>query len=986
MEGFTLALGAAVVKSAMKLWLSDQAIAADASASAVDALVRKLNSVRDQRKLQRLFDQLEETVADRLAPLLEREFRSLDEGEHEAAVSAVRETLEKAALTDQDLFDLDLDAGYLDRHLRAAVPDRPQHFGLSEAGTEFYDRLLRECCSALVEITKTLPRFQAGALAALLQRDTEILDLVREVLRRIPDRRSAVDFEADYRQQVVALLDRMEFFGATLSESSRRYPLSVAYLSLSASAKYLHDVRIEEILAKSSRLLIRGQAGAGKTTLLQWLAVRCAARDVPSSLRKWGDLLPFFIPLREYANGELPTPEQFLRRVGRHIADEMPAGWVQERLRRGEAVVLIDGVDELSADHRNAARAWLRELVSAFPHARYVVTSRPAAIDFGWLDDEGFTVAELQPMTQRDVDAFIHRWHEAMRSQSTEADERKVLDLNEQRLLQMISFRGPLRRLAETPLLCALLCALNRDRHGEIPNDRMTLYRTALDMLLGRRDEERGLKRLPGLFQTEQLLLLQDIAYWLVKNSESDAERVRVRNRIAARLASLGRVSAGPDEVLQYLLERSGLLREPVAGRLDFVHRTFQEYLAAKAAIESDDIGLLMEHASADQWREVIILAAGLASRRQADTMIRTLLQPPVRRRHLLLAVACMETVSALDPVLRAEVQQSAKALVPPHDLDAVRTLAASGEFIVDLLAEHSDYSDPNAVVCAIQTAGMIGGKKAMGFLSRFAAHLDADVLRALVSASTAFDLDEYARTVLKDAQVQQTPIHLTEVQQIPALLHVRNLRRLRLVYNGDLARLASLADRLTLTHLDILNPHSVPVDLSELTDLTGLIELTVEGPSRNWAAIAGLPALQSLRLESHGHGRVDELCGPPQVRHLELRDVVDQQDLSCLGFLEAPRSLQLVNWSNLRDVSLLSRWAPTLKELSLAGSPVTDLTPLQGLTNLVRLDLFRTAAGKGVDLSPLAGLKGLVVEAGPDAETRWEDLLGSGRPAHLTD
>jgi hypothetical protein len=46
--------------------------------------------------------------------------------------------------------------------------------------------------------------------------------LVREVLSRIPDRRSADDFEADYRQQVVALLDHMEFFGATLSESSRR--------------------------------------------------------------------------------------------------------------------------------------------------------------------------------------------------------------------------------------------------------------------------------------------------------------------------------------------------------------------------------------------------------------------------------------------------------------------------------------------------------------------------------------------------------------------------------------------------------------------------------------------------------------------------------------------------------------------------------------------------------------------------------------------
>ncbi|WP_336158724.1 hypothetical protein [Amycolatopsis sp. VC5-11] len=48
----------------------------------------------------------------------------------------------------------------------------------------------------------------------------------------------------------------------------------------------------------------------------------------------------------------LPTSERFLDEAGRHIADEMPTGWVQHRLRTGRAVVLVDGIDELPAKRR----------------------------------------------------------------------------------------------------------------------------------------------------------------------------------------------------------------------------------------------------------------------------------------------------------------------------------------------------------------------------------------------------------------------------------------------------------------------------------------------------------------------------------------------------------------------------------------------------------------------------------------------------------
>jgi hypothetical protein len=46
--------------------------------------------------------------------------------------------------------------------------------------------------------------------------------------------------------------------------------------------------------------------------------------------------------------------------------------------------------------------------------------------------------------------------------------------------LRQLDGRRHLRRLASSPLLCAMLCAFNLDRRQQLPPDRMALYRDAL--------------------------------------------------------------------------------------------------------------------------------------------------------------------------------------------------------------------------------------------------------------------------------------------------------------------------------------------------------------------------------------------------------------------------------------------------------------------------------------------------------------------------
>ncbi|WHT19156.1 NACHT domain-containing protein [Crossiella sp. CA-258035] len=485
LEAALLKLGTAAVRTATKLWLADDKVAAEVGANAVDLVSERFGNQRDKRRFARMLETFAEAVVDRLEPVIEAEFAALPEHERAAAVHAVQDTFEQAALVDKDLFAADLDARHLDRALRRQAPG---HAALLSADTEaLYDLLLRESCGYVIEIARGLPAFSTAALTELLRRDTEIINGIREVLARLPQRDRSAGFDYDYRQQAARKLDHIELFGVTLDDASRRYPLSVAYISLTADTGHGRPERIEDLLARSSKLFIRGEAGLGKTTLLHWIAVRSARRDFPPALAAWNQTIPFFVPLRRYADRDLPRPEQFLDEVGRHIADEMPKGWVQQHLRGGHAVVLIDGVDELAPARREEARDWLRHLTLSFPEARWVITSRPGAAQPDWLATDGFLSLDLQPMTPADVRTFIHRWHTAMQSLSADEETKAQLESYHQNLRTQLDTRNHLRRLAGYPPPV-------------------------------------------GLNRTENALLLGDLAYWLIRK-RAQRHRNRTRHR-----------------------------------------------------------------------------------------------------------------------------------------------------------------------------------------------------------------------------------------------------------------------------------------------------------------------------------------------------------------------------------------------------------------------------------------------------------------------
>ncbi|MBT2382527.1 serine protease [Streptomyces sp. ISL-11] len=778
-------------------------------------------------------------------------------------------------------------------------------------------------------------------------------------------------FERRLRDYIVEKSGELTIIGLTLSDGEgETWPLDAAYLSLEltgaeAARRMSADTfglpsgegsggsvaspkRAEEALAGQRRVLLRGAAGSGKTTLLQWLATITARGDLPPGLGHLSGCMPLTLPLRTLIRrGELPQPEEFLAAAAGPLSG-LPAaqGWATRRLTEGTALLLIDGVDEVPEADRRRTLTWVKDLLAAYPEARYVITTRPSAVREGWLADSDFTELELLPMSRGDVTAFIDRWHTAAGQRENER-----LRAFRDSLTTAVVTKRDLGMLATNPLMCALICALNRSRHGYLPHGRMELYRAALELLLVRRDREREIvmgQDGPELEQAQQIALLQKIAYWLIRNGRSVIEWHKAVEILERALPAMPSVAArgSAEEILRHLVLRSGLLRRPTSETLDFIHRTFQDYLGAQAAVEDWDFDVLVAHAHDDQWDDVLRMAVGHAPPRARAELLRLLLargdrEETHRARLHLLAAACLEHATEVDWEVRTRVEKAAGELVPPRDLEAAKELAAAGHVVLDLLPGPEGLPEEvaHAVVVAATT---VADEKAIPLLSRYVAHPSLRVRAQLAWAWDRFDTKRYAEAVIgrlayEDVGEGTLDFVLKSREHVTALKEMGGRPRVRIqgaFEAGDLADLDTPALKaLLITSVD--RPWEVPLP-------QGITHLNLGGDlNARWLPrMNHHPCLESVYLNCLGFDFRDlALETVPRLRELATR----MENLAALKFARPmPRveRLMLSRPANLDGLPYVPKVYPGLREFLFAGH--TELTEPLDLAHLRPLGPIR--------------------------------------------
>jgi len=966
---------------------------------------------------------------DRLARVLggriDDAYAALPEHERLAAVAAVQDTFGAAGeLTADRLFALDLEPARLSAELRRPVDD------LSPLAQDLYGELLGLCCDHLVEQLTAQPSFPARAAVEQTRRTGQLL---REREEGAP----VVDaFEERYARYVAGIHARVELFGVTLGGRHRaEWPLDTAYLSLSVSGERRYEpgresapvtVRVEQALADGERLLLRGPAGSGKSTLVQWVALNAARRSFGGELEGWNRCVPFVLRLRSFHSPEaLPMPADFLSATG--VPFRAPEGWVEGLLESGRAIVLVDGVDEVPARLRDRTEKWLRSLLAAFPRARYVVTTRPSAVPEDWLAPQGFTAHTLLPMERDDIRAFVRHWHDGAREECP--DDGPLLDRYEAGLVEAVATRRDLGRLATNPLMCALLCALNRDRRMQLPRARKELYDAALDMLLVRRDSEREIGAVEGvlLSREEQTVLLQRLAYWMIRNGQVEIGREEAVGLLEEWLGGMPQVRAQGDagQVFSHLLIRSGLLREPAPGFVDFVHRTFQDYLGAKAAVEARDFGLLVRNAHDDQWDDVVCMAVGHARVDERGRLLRQLLRraDKVRRdraRLVLVAAASLEQAPELDPEVRREVEARTGELMPPRSNKQSDALAEVGQLALELLPGPEGLAAREAAA-VIRTAQLIGGDSALSVVARFRNDKRLPVRNALGYGWKAFDVTRYFEAVLEGTVTSEEVLSMSSAEELALLSRLPQLTSLNLIGNHglppavlrhsaleylalfrnngfdgflplkELPRLRRLSvshcasvtglDSLAgfpLTHVYLYAP-TAPFSLAPLAELPELelLSFNFRAPQTRLEELTFAPRLTGLGFFEQARGtRLAGVEGLTRLEWLTLTGERQWREFLAAGVFSPLRVVQLM------DIPLVdfADLAPHQDLTTIYLSEVAEVAHLAALTELPYLKLIEFSECHHLDLTPLAPLPHIEVRLYSCKQPLGTDLFPTDR------
>ena len=818
--------------------------------------------------------------------------------EHDAVGQALTRTLHA-------LGDLDMD----DIHAFALGPERlaaelSRRAGpstrrlLSDDAARFHDRLLETACVHLMRLFSQRPGFAARAQIEQSREIREQSEKLDRILQRLPDISGQdAQFEEEYARYIVECHGRLTIYGVDLREpDGQDWPLETAYLSLEAmpyrdGADSVPVVNgepgadrdtgaeraagpAEAVLASHERVLLRGVAGTGKTTLVQWLALATAQQErLPGRLSHLFGRVPFVLPLRTLARkgAELPMPEDFLRWIGCPLVGTEPDGWAARVLQHGRGVLLVDGSDEIPKDERTRARAWLKKLLAVFPGNLWLLTSRPSALEQGWLAREGFQEFTLAAMRPADMKQFIRRWHTAAGASEELGDS------------LTLSLRGSpeLSRLATNPLMCSLICALHRERRGFLPQGRAALYEAALSMLLERRDLERevyGGSRMPALDQRSATEPLQRLAYWLIRNERTQLDRqdaVDVVRRLQPSVPRLAEAGTA-EEALQHLLERSGLLREPAPGTVNFIHRTFQDFLGARAVLEERDIGMLVNNAHLDQWEDVVQMAVAQARHQERADLLTRLRERgdreqdvAVQARLRLLALASLEQATRLEPAVREAIEDRAARMLPPRSLREARSLAQhTGPLLLRLLPRAQDLEGDEELATA-HAICQIGGDAAISRLRGFLRTGQPAVRAQLLDHWDRFDTAVYAEEIVRPL-LETSPDETVTVRSPAELDALRTMSgHQRVGLHGDFS----------------------PEEIRTSLDPRRLRELRLRGTLQleDLDLLSAYPELETLVLQ--GCRNVKDptpLTRLPRLRRLELRDLPRFEPL--LRLADCPR------------------------------------------------------------------------------------------------
>lgn len=648
---------------------------------------------------------------------------------------------------------------------------------------------------------------------------------VKEGARRLRQRLTA-NMAARYSTNAIETAQTMHLLGA-LASLDQIYVETQWYAPLAPAEDETErrSLTPSQAVQASARLVIIGQPGSGRTTLLNHLLLLQAAKLHAAGE---GERVPVYVYLPALAieltgiesadaRDEEQAPsapaarlvEAAVASMSRLVATGV-ARWLRRQVEANNALILLDGWEEVPTTDRPVVTAWIRELTTAHPDNRLVV----AAGERGYapLVEAGFAPLRPLPWTRRQFADLTQRWVAVLRQHPEQGDGSEDSG-------QSVSLLNICCRLeSPTPLEATIELAIQL--HGQKPaNTPAGRMAQLLDLLLAPPEADdqghvawpletghRALGRLalatlerggPILgrdeIQSTVTEAMPPLRFALEEGQEDDLDREELK----ATGAEKERRTLQVVDCCRALTAAGAPIRAWGSGRYLFIHPLVTAYLAARhLATEAGATGVttVVAHASDPAWADVLRFYAGMAS---AEPLIQHLLgtpddlflsrlwttasllaaTPPGRepwRKGLMARLAQLLMNDRLPALLR---DQALVALVdsgesgvgllfkramnhPDPHLRARATLglgALGQEQDLPLIRDSLDDADPDVRLAAINALGYLGlrgSEPALELIVATMVEAEDEVQR--VAAETLADLGPEGLAVLRDGAKDQ--------------------------------------------------------------------------------------------------------------------------------------------------------------------------------------------------------------------------------------
>ena len=422
----------------------------------------------------------------------------------------------------------------------------------------------------------------------------DLYNLAKSKVNTNKDSKLKINLE-NHILEVLNWSQEIQFFGMSEAVSTENCTINLSYDIPRKFRSYsINKIQDEiDLLLSPNNILILGDPGSGKTTTLKRIALNLLLKEALDPVMDKYQY-PILIKARDINDGNCNIFDLISSKIillqKKSINDEKPYDYIAtpkdsdfknncskedlipQIINETGALILIDGLDEVSPNEQNLLEKSMSELALKLSNSKIIATCRSGSYT---KFISRFNLCEVCPLTENQIENIINKW-------STNPEE----------------FKNGLKKFpyhdtSNRPLFLNQLIILYNN-YGYFPEEPSEVYKKIIDLMLRNWDSNRDVSRKSkySVFNPDKkLLFLSATAYHLTYKIKSKVftskELVKVYEMICVKF-SLPREEAVM--VANEIESHSGIIAKTSDNNYEFCHLSLQEYLSA-LYIASDPVG-----------------------------------------------------------------------------------------------------------------------------------------------------------------------------------------------------------------------------------------------------------------------------------------------------------------------------------------------------------------------------------------------------------